>query len=334
MPLIPFNRRQWLAAAATTAVFPALPAIAQPVASGVLILMVPQPAGNPTDAFARKLQPMLQKELGQTVVVENVAGAGGAIGVAKALRAPPSSPMLLLASQTESILTPFARKDTPFQSEQLRPVALLSRGVYALMARPDLPATSLAELVSLARERGASNKPLALGHIGNGSMQHLMSERLAARTKIPLTMVPYKGVSPVVQDLMGGQIDLAFMPMGGPIGDLLTSGKLKALGSTGTAPTPKFPKVRPLAQQDKSLADFDYETWAGVFVAREASEPLVGRLRLALSAALNDSGFQAFIVASGGELVPAMTAAQLDTFYQAEIRRYQQMSREIGVIPE
>lgn len=331
MSFTTLNRRHLIAAAVTAALCPAM---AQPVASGSLVLVVPQPAGNPTDNLARKLMPLLQKDLNQTVIVENIAGAGGSIGVEKMLRTPLSSATVVLASQTESILTPFARKTPPYKSEQLRPIALLSRGVYALMARPDLPAASLSELISLARERSTQNKLLALGHIGNGSMQHLMSERLVARVKIQLTMVPYKGVSPVLQDMMGGQIDLAFMPLGGAIADLVISGKLKVLGTTGNAPPAKFPKVSPLSIQDKGLADFEYETWAGVFVNKDAPESIVSRLRQSFSAAMIDSSFQSYLISTGGEVIAPMTAAQLDTFYQTEIRRYQQMSRDSGIVQE
>ena len=326
-------RQSIVVAVAVAAAVIAHPADAQSAPAGAQVIMVPQPPGNPTDNLARQLQPLLQRELNQPIVVENAAGAGGSIGVAKALRASPASPTLLLASQTETILTPFALKESPYKSEQLRPVALISRGAYALVARPDLPAGSLAELERLARDRGVG-RPLAFGHIGNGSMQHLMAERWAAKTRTPLTMVPYKGVGPVLQDLMGGQLDLAFMPLAGQIGDLILSGKLKALAATSAAPSARFPKVQTFAQQDKNLADFQFETWAAAFVPKATPEPVAIRLHKALTNALNEREFRDFIASTGGELIAPMTPAQLEAFYLAETSRYQQMSRESDIKPE
>ena len=325
------SRRQFIAASIAAAITSS--AGAQIISAGSLVIMVPQPAGNPTDNIARRLLPHLQTALDQKIIVENAAGAGGSIGVAKVLRASTSASMLVFASQTEAILTPLGMKEPPYKSEQLRPIALISRGVYALVGRPDLPAGNLAELDKLVKDRGTA-KPLAFGHIGNGTMQHLMGERWVTKTKISLTMVPYKGVGPVLQDLMGGQIDIAFMPMAGQIGELISSGKIKALASTGAVPSTKFPKVQTFGQQDKNLADFQYETWAAAFVAKAMPDTEALRLHKALANALDVNEFRDFITSTGGERVPAMTLAELDTFYQVETRRYQQMSRESGIKPE
>ncbi|MEN9543756.1 MAG: hypothetical protein RLZZ598_589 [Pseudomonadota bacterium] len=275
--------------------------------------------------------PSLQKELGQTVVVENLAGAGGSIGVAKALSSPGS--VLVLASQTEAILTPFSKKKPLYESEQLRPVALLTRGVYGLLARPDFPARKLDELARIAQERGSA-RPLAFGHIGNGSMMHLMGERWVAKTQTAVTMVPYKGVGPLLQDLMGGQVDLAFLPMAGQIADLIASGKLTALASTGAAPTARFPSVQTFGQQDKRLSDLQFETWAAAFVNKATPQPAVNRLHQALTNVMNSTEFRDSVIKGNGEVIEPLSLGQLDAFYQSETRRYRQMSRESGIQPE
>lgn len=321
------DRRAVMALAASAAL--PLRAVAQ---ARPLPFIVPQPAGNPTDGIARKLQPLLQSLLGQTVVVENVPGAGGSLGVQKALQAPAEAPALLIASQTEPILTPLAIAAARYKPEDFRAVALAGRAAYVLAGRPDLPAASLAELAALARKGGT---PLSFGHIGPGSMIQLLGEQWGRKSGLTLTHVPYRGVPPMVQDLMGGQIDLTFLPMGGSTPTLIESGKVRAYGITTAAALPRFPKLVPLAQQDRALADFVYGTWGAVLVPRSAPEATVQRLHQALAKALADADVRTYNLTNGMEPPPEpLTLAQLDAFYQGETRLYQALARELGVTPQ
>lgn len=297
-----------------------------------LSFIVPQPAGNPTDGTARKLQPVLQRELGQTVLVENVPGAGGSLGVRKVLQAPADAPMLLITSQTEPILTPLALAGARYKAEDLRAIALVARAPYVLAGRPDLPAANLAELIELARR--SADKPLSHGHIGQGSMIHLLGEQWSRKTGVTLTQVAYRGVPPVVQDLMGGQIDLTFLPMGGSTPNLIETGKVRAYGITAATPSNRLPTLLPLSRQDPRLAGFVYGTWAAVLVPRATPEATVQRLHQVLTTALKDPDVQAHTLASGLEPAPSMTLAQLDHFYQTETRLYEAMAREIGITPQ
>lgn len=297
-----------------------------------LSIIVPQPAGNPTDGIARKLQPLLQNLLGQTVLVENLPGAGGSLGVQKTLQTPADVPVLVIASQTEPILTPLALASVRYQPDALRAVALAGRATYVLAGRPDLPAASLAELKALARQR--ADKPLSYGHIGHGSMIHLLGEQWARKSGATLTQVPYKGVPPVVQDIMGGQIDLTCLPMGGSTPTLIETGKVRAYGITGAQPLARFPKLQPLARQDPALAAFDYGTWGALLVPRHTPQATVERLHQALYQALDDADVKAYVAAGGMDPAPPMTLAQLDQFYQGETRLYQSLAKELGVTPQ
>jgi len=300
--------------------------------SGSVSFIVPQPAGNPTDGVARKTQPLLQKSLGQTVVVENLPGAGGSIGVNKALAAAGDGLTLLIASQTEPILTPASLAGARYRPEDLRCVALTGRAPYVLAARPDLPANSLAELMALARQPGA--KPLSHGHIGYGSMIHLLGEQLERKLKLPLTQVPYKGVPPVVQDLMGGQIDLSFLPMGGNTPNLVETGKVKVFATTAASASARLPKVPALSLLDPALRDFVYGTWAAVFVPSKTTEAAVQRLHKGLADALQDPEARAYVQASGIEPSDRLSLAQLDQFYRAETQLYQGLLRELSITPQ
>lgn len=295
-----------------------------------ITLVVPQPAGNPTDALARKIQPLLQKELGQTVVVENHPGAGGSIGVRKLLAMPGEA--ILIASQTESILTPLAVAGARYQADDLRVIALAGRAAYVLAGRPDLPATTLAELVALAKM--TDRPPLSHGHIGPGSMIFLLGEQWSRKLGLSLTQVPYKGVPPAVQDLMGGQIDLSFIPLGGSTQALIETGKVRAFGITSAAASPQLPRLAPLSKQNGALSDFVYGTWAALLVPRATSEAAVKRLDSAMARVLQDAEIRAYLQSTGTELVEPMSLQQLDVFYRSETSLYRRLAVELGVTPQ
>lgn len=295
-------------------------------------VIVPQPAGNPTDALARKFQPLLQRELGQTVVVENLPGAGGSIGVNKVFANENDGRSLLIASQTEPILTPLALAGVRYKPEDLRCVAFFGRAPYVLVGRPGLAAKSLADLTALAKS--STVQPLSFGHIGEGSMIHLLGEQWSRQGRFRLLQIPYKGVPPVLQDVMGGQIDLTFMPLGGSTINLIESGKVQAYGVTASVPNSKLPKVAPLAQLDPALADFIYGTWAAVFVKRTTPQATVNRLHTAFAVAMVDAELQAYLSANGIDRGEPLSLAQLDQFYQTEIKLYQDMARKIGITPQ
>jgi tripartite-type tricarboxylate transporter receptor subunit TctC len=295
-----------------------------------LTFVVPQPAGNPTDALARKLQPALQKELGQSIVIDNTPGAGGSLGVRKALAASgDGGQVLLIASQTEPILTPIALAGARYKPEDLRCVALAGSGPYLLVGRADLPATNHAELVDLARR--SRERPLNFAHIGQGSMIHLIGERWSRKVGAPLNHVPYKGVPPVVQDLLGKQVDLSFVPLGGSTAELVESGKVRVFGSSGATAATRLPKVPLLSTLDPALADFVHTSWAAVFVPRATSDAATLRLQRGLAAALADAEVQAYMESTGGDRAAPMTPAELDRFYDGEIRLYQALARDVGV---
>ena len=325
------NRRQAIVSLGGLSLLGLEPLYAQTLSGPPVSLIVPQPAGNPTDILARRLQVATQRELGQAVVVENLPGAGGSLGVNKMLAASAASPVLMIASQTESILTPLSVRAARYTSDRLRPVLLITRGPYILLGRSDLPARNLGELISLARSR--PSRPLTFGHIGNGSMIHLLGERLARKTGMALTQVPYKGVPPVLQDLMGGQIDLTFVPQSA-VRDLASSGKVKVFGTSAVTTSEKIPEALPISKSDLGLSDFIHGTWGAIFVAKTAQEEQVRRLHKALTAACHEAQFQSQTLASGSEPAPPMTLLELERFFDEETRLYQAMTREMGIQPE
>ena len=325
------HRRQFVTSLLATGVFAADWAKAQALSGPPIHFIVPQPAGNPTDVLARRLQVAAQRELGQPLIMENLPGAGGSLGVNKMLSAPTGTSVLMIASQTESILTPLSVKAARYTSDKLRPVLLITRGPYVLLGRADLPARHLNELIQLARQR--SSRPLAYGHIGNGSMIHLLGERLARKAGFNLTQVPYKGVPPVLQDLIGGQIDITFVPQSA-VRDLASTGKVKVFGTTSSSASDRLPEALPISKLDASLSDFVHGTWGAVFVPRTMPDDDVRRLHKALTIACHDPQFQAQTAASGSDPAPPMSLQELERFFDDETRLYHAMAREIGIQPE
>ncbi len=319
-----------MAAAGFLATAGLLPAHAQ-TAARTLTIVVPQPAGNPTDGVARKLQPLLQKELATTVVVENLPGAGGSLGTQRVLGAPADGNTVLIASQTEPILTPFTLKHVKYKPEDFKPIALAARLPYILVGRAGLPAQNLAELAALAKKQGAT--PLSLGHVGPGSMIHLLGEQWARKNGATLNHVAYRGVPPITQDLMGGQVDLTFLPLGGTTLQAIESGKIRAYGTTGASITPQLPRVPPISESGKSMADYVYGTWIALLVPAKTPDATIERLNSAFAAAMKDKEFQAYVATTGMELATNNSIPELNKFYASESAVNQALARAIGVEP-
>lgn len=320
-----------LAPLAIAAALLAAPPVHAQLAGRTVSIIVPQPAGNPTDGVARKLQPLLQKELEQTVIVENTPGAGGSIGVQKVLSGQANTVPVLIASQTEPILTPFTIKGARYKPEDFRAIALVARLPYILVARPGLAASSPSELAALAKK---SATPLSFGNIGPGSMIHLLGEQWARKTNVKLNQISYRGVPPVTQDLMGDQIDLSFLPLGGATLSMIQSGKVKAIASSAATAHPQLPRLPTIAGSDKALSDFVYGTWIALLVPTKTPADVVERLNKALTTAMKDSDFQAYVSTSGMELATGNTLRELDRFYAVETQLYQGLAKDIGVTAE
>lgn len=320
------TRRKALALVGAASLAGGFSAQVQAQAGRPLSIIVPQPAGNPTDGVARKVQPLLQKLLQQSVVVENLPGAGGSIGAQRVLNQAADGRSLLIASQTEPILTPLSMTSVRYRAEDWRAVGLVGRAAYVLAGRPGLEAKDYADLLSLMRK---SDKPLAYGHIGDGSMIHLLGEEWARLAGVKLIQVPYKGVPPVIQDLMAGQIDLTFLPMGGSTPALIAQGKVKAFGISTAERNPRLPEV-PSLRQLMQKEDFVYGTWAAFLAPQALPDAEAERLRSAIYAALADPDVQTYLREGGLEFADKMSLAELDNFYKAESQKYQGLARRLA----
>lgn len=297
-----------------------------------VFLVVPYPAGGPLDITARKVLPALQASLGQPVLVDNVAGASGSIGVNKVLNAPSDGYMLLAATLSDPVLAPLTIAGIKYKAEDLRLVGQLSYNPFVLLARTSLPVKNAEEFVAYAGKPG--NRELFYGSIGPGSLFHLVTEDFNAKASIRMTHVPYKGLAPMVQDLMGGQVDVAFYPLAGNVFDLIESGKVKALAITGGARHPRLKDVETL-NESKVVKDFNHTIWPGIFVPASTPEPVVARLNAMIADIVRSPEFRKFCEESGTTPTdPPMSLAQAAQFYSAEIARIRAVAKQVKLEPQ
>jgi tripartite-type tricarboxylate transporter receptor subunit TctC len=320
------TRRRTLAHMAALSGLLAAPALrAQPAfPSRPLTLMVPWPAGAPSDAIARKLQPGMQQALGQPVVVENMGGAGGTLGVARVMAQPADGHTLLLGTPTELVLSPLTIPAVRYKAEDFTLLAHFGRVPYVLCCRATLPQKTLAELVAL---KGQTGTPLSIGNIGPGSLIHLLSLQFERTAGLTLTHVPYRGVPPMVQDVMAGQLDLAFVPLAGGTAAQLEQGKLRALGLSTLRPSALVPQVPTLAAGHRSFENFDFDVWGGVFIRSETPPAVLQRLHQVLATTVSEPGFLDWARSTGNNPVPVMPLAEAQALYPREAARYMALLR-------
>lgn len=315
------TRRQGLTAAgAALAGLFAAPLRAQAAfPSRPFTLMVGQPTGTPSDTNARKVQPYLQKAMGQVAIVENLAGAGGTLGAARVMQQPADGHTLFVASPTELVLSPLSVPSVRYTAEDFAMLANFGRIPYVLVSRSNLPQSTLAEILALAGKPGTL---LNIGNIGAASLIHLLSLDFGRQAGLKLNHVPYRGVAPMVQDLMAGQIDLCFTPLAGNTLALLEQGRMRTLAVSSIAKARVLPQVPTLASMDPRFARFDYDVWGGIFLRRETPEPVLARLHAWWNETARDTEFLGWMRSTGGDPLPVLPLADTQAFYTRELARY------------
>lgn len=306
-------------------------ALAQTYPTRPVNLMVPYPAGGPSDAIARIFTVPLGKELGQQVIVENLGGVAGALAAQKVLAAPADGYYLFQGSPNEVILSPLANAAVKLKAEDFRLVHPVAESVMVFVARKDLPANSVDELIALARKSG--DKPLTYGSVGIGSLYHLILENVQQVAGIKLTHAPYKGNAPLLQDIGGGQVDFAVLVYSAGMGALAEQGRLKVIGQLGAQRSELLKNV-PAASEGKELKNFSYKIWSGLMVPRNTPESVVQRLHKAIGETLKDPSVRTQLEAQAAQVSPPLSLAESAKFFEAETARYRSIARSINLQPQ
>lgn len=306
-------------------------AIAQDSASNPVALMVPYPPGGPSDAAARQFAPVLGKALGKQVLVENLGGVSGALGAQKVLAAPADGRYIFQGSPNEVILAPLANSAVKLRAEDFRLVHPTSDGVMVLVARKDLAANSVDELIALARKNAA--QPPSYGSVGIGSLYHLLVEKVQSQTGVTFTHAPYPGNAPLMQNLGGGQVDFAVLVYSAAMGALVQQGRVKLLAQLGAERSPLLKDV-PTVSESNGLKDFSYKTWSAFMVPAKTPEPIVRQLHQAIVTTLSDPQLRSQIEAQTQIPAQPMSLEEAQQFFEFETRRYREIAKSIKLQPK
>jgi tripartite-type tricarboxylate transporter receptor subunit TctC len=299
----------WLAAPARAQAFPVRP----------IRIIVPFPAGGPADTAVRLAQPVMEKMLGQSVVVENVAGAAGGIGAQRVKQSEPDGHTLLQAASphtTNAAVRPGANVDL---LRDFEPVGQTGNSIYTLCASKASGLANFADLVARAKAKPGE---LKIGSVGNGSAHHLIAEMLKSAASIDLTHVPYRGEAPAIPDLVAGRIDVMFLTTAKP---LIDDGRVIGLGHTGDGPWFNLPNVKPLTEL--GLKGFVVPGWNGVMAPKGTPPAALAKLSEALSTALkSDAAVRGFnnMGFKPGSGTPGPMKAQIE----ADMRLFTTVIRE------
>lgn len=296
-------------------------------ASTPMVLVVPFAAGGASDVLARQVAPHLARALDTTVLVENLPGASGTLAAQKVLSARPDGRTLMVVSSSETILPPLLMKSVRFQAQDFRLLVGALAAPLALIGRPGLVPDTLQALL----ERGGDDKqpPLSCGHLGTGSVPHLAAEHFSLLTGVPLTLVPYRGGTPLATDLAGEQLDLAFLPLAGPLLPLVQARKMKVYGlASGGVVRPGAEAPAPLSSHPR-LKDFVHASWVSFAVPKGVPDEVAQQLNGYLNRALQSPELQQLLQQMGVAGVSPTGLADAARFYEEQTRSLQALARAI-----
>lgn len=314
-----------LAAAAVASVASAW---AETFPSRPVTMLVAFPPGGPADVLARAMQPAMAKALGQPMVIENLPGAGGALAVQRMLSRPADGYTLIMGSPNEAILAPLSNASAKYKPEELALLAPISSHPLVVMARNDLPYGSLEELIAATRKPGAQS--LSFGSPGHGSMYHIVSEYLAQATGARLLQVPYKGATPMLQDLVGQQIDITILPNLGASIQLLESRKIKALEVLDTRRMPTLPEVPAITESGIARkSEFVHSVWLAVMARAGLPDDRARVLLAASQQAIQSPEMAKALAQSGVQPMKPQPLAESARFYADETAKFKKMARSI-----
>ncbi|VTU39104.1 Bug family tripartite tricarboxylate transporter substrate binding protein [Variovorax sp. PBL-E5] len=263
-------------------------------------IVVPFPAGGSVDAAMRLLQPRLQKALGATFVIDNVGGVGGALGAAKVAAAAADGYTLLAGTNNDIVLAPVLNPNVRYATQDFTPIGAIATNSSLLVARKDLPQSTLDELIQQLRTKPES---ITYGSPGVGTFQHLTMEDLQQRAQVRMVHVPYKGAGPIVNDVIGGQIDLAILVPSTALPHL-RAGRLKAIGLAQLQRDPLLKDV-PTLNEGKLVSGIEARGWIGLFAPKGLAPERLDHVRRALEAALADKTLAASLGDLGFTVVGA-----------------------------
>lgn len=302
-------------------------AAAQQWPAKTLTLVVPFAAGGTTDLVGRPLAQYLGARLGQTVVVDNRAGAGGTLGAAIAAKAPADGYTLFLCTVAHTIAPGMYRSLAYDFERDFDPITVVALVPNVLIVNPAVPARTASELIAYAK---ANPGKVSFGSAGPGSTEHLSGELFRSMAGVDIVHVPYKGGAPMMTDLIGGQIEMAIETSGSALPHV-KAGSVRALAVSTREPSPAFPGVPTL--NDTALPGYDVTTWYGLLVPRGTPAAVKDKL-YATTAELLKSPEMTARLADLGAVAGGEPPDRFKAFIASETERWGKVTRAAGVTVE
>jgi len=286
--------------------------------------IVPFAPGGGADITARALSQRLAENLGQSLVIDNRAGGSTIIGTDLTAKAPPDGHTILIVTSTFAI-NPSLHPKLPYDSlRDLAPVTQLASTPYVVVVHPSLAATSIKELIALARAKPGQ---LTYASVGNGSSTHLATELFNSMAGTRIGHVPYKGSGPALNDLIGGHVGIYFGSMPASLPQA-RAGRLRALAVTGASRSPAAPELPTIAEA--GLPGYAFTAWYGVFAPGATPRPIIEQLSAEMRKVLELPEVRSRLAADGSEAVGSRPEA-FAAVIRADIARYANIVRQAGI---
>jgi tripartite-type tricarboxylate transporter receptor subunit TctC len=305
------------------------PAAAQGYPVKPITVIVPYAAGGPSDAIARLLSRSISESLGQQVILENVAGAGGTAGAARVAKAAPDGYTLLIHHVALSAGASLYKNPGYDTVTAFEPVGLVNYGPFVLISKKEYAANGLKELLGRFKAEGPKTN---VAHAGIGSGSHLCGMMLGQALGTSFNFVPYRGTGPALNDVVGGQVDILCDQTTNALPQI-EAGTVKAYGVTSPLPISQLPKLPTVASE---LGGFDLSVWHGIYGPKGMPKDIVDRLNAALQKALADADIQKRFTDMGTVMFPAdqRAPAALQAKLEREVKHWAGVVKAAGVEPQ
>jgi len=288
-------------------------------------LIVPYPAGGGADFWGRLVAEKLSNALGQPVIVDNIPGAGGNNGTAVAAKAAPDGYTLLLGSVGPLVVHPYTYKSLPFDpAKDFVPISLLESSPILLVVNPSVQASSLQQLIALAKAHPGT---LTFGSNGKGSPEQIAGELFNKKTGLDIRHVPFDGAGPARKDVVKGGVSMMFDPCKAALAEV-KEGKVRALAVASGARLPALPNVGTFSEA--GVKEFDLRIWTGVLVPAGTPKDIVAKLNHAILEVLSTPDVEKTVAKEGGELGHT-TPEQFGSYIEAERTKWNRLAAETDI---
>ena len=287
-------------------------------------IVVPFAPGGGTDVIARALAQEMERDLGQSVIIENKPGAGTIIGTQTVATSEADGYTLLMGTFANAV-NPSLYAKLPYEPHKdFAPVALVARSYNIIVVNAKSEIRSIPELIAAAK---AEPDKLSYGTYGTGTSAHLAGELFKSLAKVNLTTVPYKGASPAITDLLGGQIQVMFTTVASAA-SLIEAGQLRALAVTSAERSPAFPDLPTVAEA--GVQSYAAESWYGLFAPAKTPPEIIARLNKSAAKAVQSDVFKRLSVSEGLVLVASPPDA-LERYFREQEARWRQVIQDAGI---